>query len=256
MDLPAVTTSVEQALDDLKRCGLARMGDVLSTAELRTLSSTLADAAALERATDRDYVYSGGSNQRVWMLPNYGPMFLELARHRVVLEVMESLLGPEVLLSNLSANITGPDGQPMKPHWDQDWADRPWPFPLAAHAIWMLDDFTAENGATLVVPGSHLREDEPDDAELRSATGAAGSVLFMDARLWHGTGMNVSGQSRRMGVLAYYAKPYIRPQENYPLSLDPRIRRTLDAQLRGLLGFDDYEYLNFVGGPPREEDRY
>jgi ectoine hydroxylase-related dioxygenase (phytanoyl-CoA dioxygenase family) len=254
--LPPAATSVEQALDDLRRCGLARMADVLSGDEVQTLSSVIADAAAIERATDRDYVYSSGSNQRVWMLPNYGHMFLELARHPAVLEVMEGLLGPEPLLSNLSANITGSGGQPMKPHWDQDWADRPWPMPLAAHAIWMLDDFTVENGATLVVPGSHLRDDEPDDSEMRPATGTAGSVLFMEARLWHGTGRNVSAQSRRIGVLAYYSKPYIRPQENYPRSLDPRIERNLDPQLRRLLGFHDYEYLNFVGGPPREEDRY
>ena len=256
VELPDLTADAETAKQHLAEFGCARLTGALDPAQLARLRERIVGIAAEEVRDDRDYVYSGGSNQRIWLLVNRGREFLELAEHPVGLDVLASLLGRELVVSNLSANITGPGGSPMKPHWDQDWAERPWPHALAAHIIWMIDDFTVANGATLIAPGSHLVDTIPPDEDMRPATGPAGTALLLDARTWHGTGANVSTGERRIGVLAYYSRPYIRLQENFALSMDGRVRESLTPEQRRLYGFESYEYLNMVGGPPRDEPRY
>jgi ectoine hydroxylase-related dioxygenase (phytanoyl-CoA dioxygenase family) len=193
---------------------------------------------------------------RVWSLFNHGEVFLRLAELPSALGLVESALGPNVLVSNLSANMTGPGGTVMVPHWDQDWAERPWPYALAAHVIWMLDDFTAENGATLVAPGSHLLDGPPPEGALVPATGSAGTALVIDGRTWHGTGTNTSLTAERIGILAYYCRPWVRQQENMALSMASEVRAGLDPMRRSLFGLDFHEYLNMVGGPPRDLPRY
>lgn len=99
---------------------------------------------------------------------------------------MRHLLGERVLLSNINANIAGPGGGKMVLHADQGYVIPPWPpEPLVANVIWMVDDFTEDDGATLMVPGSHRLGHEPfesikvfdaaDDVDfpLRGAGGSA-----------------------------------------------------------------------------------
>jgi ectoine hydroxylase-related dioxygenase (phytanoyl-CoA dioxygenase family) len=254
--LSDITDDLDVARDHLRTYGVCRLGGALSAAEVAELRGLVLDAAEREVRERTDYVYANGSNQRVWSLFNRGEPFLRLAEHPAALGLMREILGPEPLLSNLSANVTGPGGSAMVPHWDQDWAERPWPHALAAHVMWMIDDFTVDNGATLVAPGSHLLDQPPDASSLVPAAGPAGTAMAFDARLWHGTGENVSAGTRRIGVLAYYCRPYIRQQECFPLSMDPAVRAGLSAERRRLFGFEFYEYLNMVGGPPRDLPRY
>lgn len=254
--LPPITDDVEEASEHLASYGVCRLEGALSPEAVDTLREGVRAAAAEDAAADQSYLYSGGANQRVWALFNRGPSFLELTENPAALRVIRSVLGSDALLSNLSANVTGPGGSPMKPHWDQDWADRPWPYALVAHVIWMIDPFTEDNGGTLVWPGSHLLDDAPQGDGLVPATGPAGTALVVDGRTWHGTGRNATADGERIGVLAYYCRPYIRQQENMTLSLSPGIRDALSAERRKLYGLDFYEYLNMVGGPPRDLPRY
>ena len=81
--------------------------------------------------------------------------------------VCEAVLGRPFLLSNISANITGPGGSRMHVHADQGYVADPWPpFPLAVNCAWLLTDFTAANGATRVVTGSHRLNRNPTPDEL------------------------------------------------------------------------------------------
>ena len=82
------------------------------------------------------------TNQRVWALLVHGEPFTGLATDPVALELARHLLGPRVLLSNISANITNPGGGEMALHTDQGYIPVPWPEePLAANAIWVIDEF-------------------------------------------------------------------------------------------------------------------
>ena len=211
---------------------------------------------------------SGGVNQRVWMLVNKGSSFRSLLRHSGVLQLVRSLLGPSVLLSSHGANIAREGGVEMPLHTDQWWMPPP-ALPDAAtvpvgaierdhvpnapasapqmiaptaavNVIWMLVDFTEENGATRVVPGSHLRPaypvDEDGEDEVVPATASAGTALIIDGRIWHGTGANTGGGDR-LAVLTTFCGPQFRPQENYTLGVDREVLRGLDDQLLELLGF-------------------
>jgi ectoine hydroxylase-related dioxygenase (phytanoyl-CoA dioxygenase family) len=252
--LPQPVLDLAEAKADLEQHGYCLVADAIAPETVSALRELLSGVAEREVQTGDDYLYSGGSNQRVWSLLNKGAAFAELAENEVALALAEHLLGEHPLLSNLSANIAGPGGEPMAMHWDQDFVPRPWPYPLMAHVIWMLDDFTPENGATLVVPGSH-RLDGPPDAEPIPATGPAGTAFCLDARTWHGTGANRTSE-RRHGILAYYCRLFVRQQENYFLSLDRTVLESATPRLRELLGFTQVNYVGMVDGPPRSWPRY
>ena len=81
-------------------------------------------------------------------------------------------------------------------------------------------------------------------------------ALIVDGRTWHGTGRNSTVDRERVGILAYYCRPYIRQQENMSLSLSEAVRQGMGAERRKLYGLDFYDYLNMVGGPPRGMPRY
>ncbi|HEY7070948.1 MAG TPA: phytanoyl-CoA dioxygenase family protein, partial [Acidimicrobiales bacterium] len=206
-DLAPIRSDVDDALADLRAFGCCRVAGLLPPALLDRVAAAVSRLAAADRDGPDPYAY-GRTNQRVWSLIHRDDVFLELAEHAPALGIMRSMLGPDPLLSNMSANIVGPGGAGMVAHWDQDWAERPWPHALVAHAIWMLDDFTEANGPTLVWPGSHLLAGPPQ-GEGRPATGPAGTCLMVDGRTWHAVAPNRSPSSRR-GVLAYYCRPYIR----------------------------------------------
>lgn len=201
----------------------------------------------------RDNPYD--DSQRIYDLIDKSPLFRDLAVHPLALAVMEQVLGPAFLLSNLSANIVRP-GRPgfdsaRNLHHDVGFIDvaaprpRPLPgYPIVSQIIWMLDDFTEENGATRVAPGSHRagRFPSADDREVATVplTGPAGSAALFDGRLWHQIGTNQTEDQYRHAVLAYYCMPWVRPQENWPAVLRPGTVAALPDRLRTLLGFDPY----------------
>jgi ectoine hydroxylase-related dioxygenase (phytanoyl-CoA dioxygenase family) len=254
--LPSVTNDPDEASQHLIDYGVCRLQGALSASQLSTLQREVRVAAAVDASNGQSYRYSRDANRRIWSLFNRAECFLELAENPAVLRVIRAILGQDALVSNISANITGPGGVAMAPHWDQDWAERPWPHAFVAHAIWMLDDFTVENGATLVRPASHLFNGRPEDPLMVPATGSAGTALVIDGRTWHGTGANTTVDARRTGILAYYCRPYIRQQENMSLSLSDAVRGTMSPSRRKIYGLEFWEYLNMVGGPPPELPRF
>jgi ectoine hydroxylase-related dioxygenase (phytanoyl-CoA dioxygenase family) len=117
----------------------------------------------------------------------------------------------------------------------------PWPAePQGANAAWCVDDFTADNGATCFVPGSHLLHRLPEPGEEVVAVpmeAPAGSLVVFESRLWHRTGFNRTTDQRRGGIFGWYTRPIYRAQENWFLSLDPIIRQFASDDLLTLLGY-------------------
>jgi ectoine hydroxylase-related dioxygenase (phytanoyl-CoA dioxygenase family) len=162
-----------------------------------------------------------------------------------VLDAFEAVLGPHLLSTTVAVEIhPGESAQTL--HTDAS----AWPVPhaagqIVANAIWALDDFTAANGATRLVPGSHLVDGAPDpDAATVLAEMPAGSVLLYVGTLWHGGGANAS-DARRLGVIAGYAAAWLRQQETFTLTCPPALARDLPASLQRLLGYSLYP--PFVG---------
>ncbi len=212
---------------------------------------------------------NGGINQRLWMLANKGRCFRDMIMSPLVDDLVGHVLGRDLLLSTGSANIARPGSKRMGLHTDQWWmpqpepADRPGvkpgdisrsPVPgfldpdrtlgiapaVVANTMWMLTDFTADNGATEVVPGTHRSGAHPPvdqtDLDIVQPEAPAGSLLVFDGRLWHGTGANVSDHDR-LGVLMTFCAPQFRQQENQTLGLDRALWDDLSEGLRRRLGF-------------------
>jgi ectoine hydroxylase-related dioxygenase (phytanoyl-CoA dioxygenase family) len=257
-----LTTDLRQAKADLAEHGFCLLEGALSDDRRRALRDRIVELAAAEVADGTDYVYEGGANQRVWTLLNKGQMFVDLAVEPVVLDLMEHLLGFGFLLSNIDANIAGPGGAPMFLHADQSFVPSPWPwpFPLVANVMWMLDEFTPQNGATRIVPGSHLAGTGPDYTKRMPETvpvcAPAGTAMVFDGRLWHQTGANTTESGRRHGILAYYCRPFLRSQENWFVSLDRDVLDAAPPRLRQLVGYEHYLSLGMIDGMPREGPRY
>ncbi len=245
MVLPSPTDDVERAARDLAEHGVCAVTGVLGGEALIAVRAALYAAADDDRARGREQfgfvLDPDRSNQRVWNLPSRSPLFVDLAEHAVALRLLRSVLDWPMLLGNLSGNITGPGGCAGVLHADQVFVPEPWPArPQGANAAWAIDDFTAANGATCFVPGSHLANRMPGPGDAAAAVpfeAPAGSLLVFDSRLWHRTGANTTADERRAAVFGWYTKPIYRTQENWFLSLDPSVRQFASEELLVLLGY-------------------
>jgi ectoine hydroxylase-related dioxygenase (phytanoyl-CoA dioxygenase family) len=238
------------ATDDLARFGYCVLERALSASAVAALQARVDEQAAGEVAAGCGFV-EAGINQRIWMLPNKGRIFRDLVLDPLVERFMGELLGPRFLLSSLTANIARPGGAPMYLHADQGYVDFWTEKPLVANVLFMLDDFTEANGATRVVPGSHLARDlrrwAPE--ETVPAEGPAGSAMVFDGRLTHGTGANRTEGEARRAILAYHCRPFVRQQENFFLGLDPAIRRAERPAFLSRLGFEIWAGLGRTNAP-------
>jgi len=113
-------------------------------------------------------------------------------------------------------------------------------------SMWAISDFRADNGATLIVPGSHKwpgdRKAEPH--EIVNAEMPAGSVLFWSGGLLHGAGANV-GEDWRYGIILTYSLGWVRQEENQYLNVPKARLAELTPEMRKLIGFDMYDALGF-----------
>ena len=126
-------------------------------------------------------------------------------------------------------------------HRDQ-WGFDFFPFPVGyevqLNTIWALTEFTEENGATRVIPGSHRHADrlEYKESDTEPAVMSRGSVLFYTGSLYHGGGGNRS-QATRIGLNLTYARSWLRQEENQYLSVPHDIARSLPDDLLRLVGY-------------------
>jgi fumagillin biosynthesis dioxygenase len=226
--------------------GWCVLADVLSAGDatqvLQRLWAASEEYARRGNDTHVAFLDPNAANIRVFDLLDIDPVFRDLIRHPVALEAVRTLLGPEFLISNFTANIARPGAGSMSLHSDQALVvPEPWLEPWSINVIWCLTDVHFENGATLFVPDSHkvsrVSDLGPDPAaRLRPFEAKAGSIIAMDGRLWHTSGKNVTADSDRALLFGYYAKAFLRPQVNWNAVLSPQVQRDLDPDLRHLLG--------------------
>ncbi len=117
--------------------------------------------------------------------------------------------------------------------------------------IWAVTDFTKENGATRVVPGSHLWEEGrgAQEEEITQAEMKAGSVILYTGSVIHSGGANVS-QADRIGINITYSLGWLRQEENQYLSCPPDIAASLPPDLQRLIGYAMGSYALGYFSPP------
>jgi len=222
--------------------------DVLAPAETAHVLERLWAAAAEYTRRGHDTHIKGldptEANVRVFDLLDIDPIFRDIIRRPVALDLVRALLGPDFMISNFTANIARPGSRSMSLHSDQALVvPEPWLEPWSINIIWCLTDVRFENGATLFIPGSQkvTRRAElgPDPAaRLRPFEAKAGSMIAMDGRVWHTSGANVTANEDRALLFGYYARSFLRPQVNWNAVLAPEVQRGVDPELRCLLGLD------------------
>lgn len=162
--------------------------------------------------------------------------------------VVEGVIGRynQVNIATLFNTLPGETKQAL--HQD----DGLWPIPrphpaFLCNLLIAFDDFTAEKGATHVVPGSHLWT-QPVDQNVESiqVEMKSGSVLFWEGGLWHGGGANRTKDQERMGFFVSHLVSYMRPSDLQLVSVPREVARTLPKKLQRLLGY--YPFGNGVDG--------
>jgi ectoine hydroxylase-related dioxygenase (phytanoyl-CoA dioxygenase family) len=190
--------------------------------------------------------FEGLDTLRVYNLVVHGELWQQVPVHPEVLAVVEQVLDPGCLISSLSS-ITILPGEVAQPiHADDQLIPIPKPHPpTVCNTMWALTDFTDANGATRLIPGSHLSDQNPiygGEYESIPAEMAKGSVLVWHGSLWHGGGANRTGE-RRVGIAMNYCAGYIRQQENQQLGVPQELARTFPKRLQQLLGYSVYNGL-------------
>jgi ectoine hydroxylase-related dioxygenase (phytanoyl-CoA dioxygenase family) len=193
-----------------------------------------------------DNLFEGVHTMRVYNLLAHGTTFEKIPLHPNVLPVVEGVLDPGLLISSLSSIAIGPDESPQPIHADDQLIPLTRPhIPIICNTMWAITDFTEENGATRLIPGSHLRAEAPNPLEHYDTIAAEmpkGSVLVWVGSLWHGGGANVTDQ-RRVGIAMNYCAGYIRQQENQQLGLPPQLVKRFPRRLQELIGYSVYNGL-------------
>ncbi|MFE3103500.1 phytanoyl-CoA dioxygenase family protein [Nocardia tengchongensis] len=229
---PAV---VDADLAALERDGYVILPDLLSPAELDEIRESV--APLLDRSGRNNF--EGHATQRVYSVLNKTRSCDRIADHPRVLALLDRLFMPNYLLSMLQVINIQPGENAQMLHTDDGFYPLPRPRkPLGAATIWAIDDFTADNGATDVVPGSQWWGDElPDESTPREpVVMRAGSCVFFGGTLWHGGGANRSANSR-LALTAQYCEPWLRPQEAFTLSMTRDTVRAVSEDIRRMLGY-------------------
>jgi ectoine hydroxylase-related dioxygenase (phytanoyl-CoA dioxygenase family) len=185
--------------------------------------------------------------RRLANLVDKGEVFRRAIVLPEILACVRHLLGGDIKLSSLNARSANPrsdEGQPL--HVDMGAipdARGYW----VCNTVWLLDDFTADNGATRMIPGSHRWGTRPQDVLADPMAphpdevlliGKAGSIAVMNAHMWHGGTANRT-EAPRLAMHAFYCRRD-KPQQQYQKSLlRPETQASLDAGVRDILALDD-----------------
>ena len=197
---------VARHLDSIGDQGYTVVEDAIEPDLVDELVDTLDRLEHDLAAVPADNSFEGRRTVRVYNLLVHGDVFARVPVHANVLPVVEGVLDPGCLLSSLSSIAIGPDESPQPIHADDQIIPLPKPHPpVVCNTMWALTDFTEANGATRLVPGTHLRESPEFGRAYESipAVMEKGSVLVWHGSLWHGGGANTTAE-RRVGIACNY----------------------------------------------------
>jgi ectoine hydroxylase-related dioxygenase (phytanoyl-CoA dioxygenase family) len=237
--------AVAQHVERIGRDGYTIVEDGIEPQLLDALGESI---ASLERELEVEpatNTFEGTRTRRVYNLLAHGEVWQQVPLHNNVLPIVEGVLDAGCLVSSLSTVNIGPGETAQPIHADDMLIPIPKPHPpTVCNSMWALTDFTEANGATRIIPGTHLAP-SPNYGEHYDSIAAEmrrGSVLIWHGSLWHGGGANGTDE-RRIGIAMNYCAGYIRQQENQQLGLPPALVRTFPRRLQELVGYGIYHGL-------------
>jgi hypothetical protein len=286
-DRPVLSADPKRHEADLERFGYCMVADALDAATLAAVRARLEEQAVAEKKLG---IHKPGTdeepdemvNQWVHMLVNKGKVFQKIALHPLGQRLAHHVLGEQFMLSDMAAHITWPNNGLMGLHIDQWWLPQPAmpgePYhragsinrsnvpmgdpvrathpinpPAVVNVFWAITDFTVENGATRLVPGSHLSGRNPDpkrdDYPVVQAIVPAGSAVIWEGRTWHAAGLNRSN-GPRIGLTTYFCGPQFRQMANLTYGAKRAVVDDMPAEMKALIGLKSWS------GYGRTSDKY
>ena len=238
--------TVDTVVAGLEADGYVVVEGFLGPDEVAATRADLAEVLARTPTGRNDF--EGFTTQRVYALFAKTRAFDGPATHPLLLGVVDRVLEHHQLSAPVGIQI-GPGETAQVLHRDDSIYPLTKPHPdVVVNTMWPFDDFTEANGATRLVPGSHRRDDAPDEAETIVAEMPAGSVMFYLGSLWHGGGANRTDRPR-LGVILEYVSSWLRPQENHVLAVPHDVAAKLPKRLQELLGYNIYPpFVGYVDG--------
>jgi ectoine hydroxylase-related dioxygenase (phytanoyl-CoA dioxygenase family) len=232
----APSATADDVVEALERDGFAIVEGVLSLEEVQAKRNDLINVLMSTPTGRNDF--EGFKTQRIYNIFAKTRAFDGPATHPLLLAVLDKMLGHYQLSAPVGISI-GPGETAQVLHTDDGVYPVPRPHAeFVMNTMWPLDPFTAANGATRVVPGSHKSpERPPDDAPVVTAEMPAGSVMFFRGSVYHGGGANTTDRPR-LGVILEYCASWLRPQENHVIGVPKAVVRSLEPRLQELLGYN------------------
>ena len=256
----SIDTPTEEILNILDEDAGLIIDNFLSDQNLESIKNELRPYLNVTRNGQDEF--TGFETKRVGALMARSKTCQDLALDPLINQMADSFLGPHCESYQLhftSAIQIGPGESSQILHRDRGvWGGYiPRKIETQFSTVWAINDFTKENGATQVVPGSHKwhKDREPLPEEIAYAEMKAGSVFIYTGSVLHGGGTNVTEQPR-LGVFLHYAPSWLRQEENQYLSCPPEVAKDFSPELRSLIGYSKGGYvLGFFTDPEDKEGR-
>lgn len=240
------TRKIADHLAEIESQGYTILPDVIDSEKVAAIAADLERLERELKIEPHNNPFEGKDTVRIYNLLVHGPLYAEFAIHPTILPIVEGVLSSSCLISSLSS-IAIRGGEAAQPiHADDQVIPLKKPHrAIVCNTMWAITDFTEENGATRIIPGSHKRDHNPafgtkyesDAAEMK-----AGSVMIFNGSMWHGGGANQTS-NRRVGVAMNYCAGYIRQQENQLLGVPRELVKTMPKRLQELIGYSVYRGL-------------
>ena len=250
-DLPVETKDIYQARKDLDKYGYCLIEDGMSNAQCSYMRDRLEEQAIAEREcgladmTPHFHI--------MWTLVNKGDCFAKCIEFNpewvqagpMIEQLNEELLGPGHYAYSFASNIARPGSYPQNLHQDSG-AIHPIQTPgapILVNTVYIMQDVNEENGGTLLIPTSHRLVSEVKPGEevgplppAINVEASAGTVMLMDGRVLHGTGVNHTDEWRYI-MTNSNVKPWLRQQENWQLTVAPEVLKSASDKLLQRMGF-------------------
>jgi hypothetical protein len=228
-------TDLNQAFFEMDVYGFTLLQDVLSVDQVTKMREVLID---LETKLGEEQRFLGRAGH-VSNLPALDPVYHSLIDHGRTLPVIEHVLGELIVLGSLNARVVRPGDPEQGLHSDIRADLLNSKSPVMVNTVWLLDDFTVENGGTRIVPGSHQSGlPGPTDGMIvkyvHQLVAPAGSVLVFNGQCWHGGGENRTNEGRH-ALFGHYRKNTLMFQNDPHDGFNPEWHQRLTPRQRQLL---------------------
>ena len=257
LDYPPLTEDLEQAKNHLDEFGVCIIKNAFSPKDIEVMEIRLKEQFSGEEKHgvgskvrgDEGYGVKSSNEEKVsrlvWNLINKGDCFIPLINHPKIYPLIEHIIGEKTILCSMGAHMNGSGNERMPLHQDQ-WPLIPHPldFPVMANTMVLVSDNSPENGGTRLIPGSHkwpkldykIANSSKYQEMAKSIKAPRGSAIIWEGRVWHGNGLNRSGEVRSNISIAYL-QSWIRPQENSQYSVRQEVISKLSNKQKEILGF-------------------